>query len=199
MLNENNDLLSYFEKEMDTLASKEIKTIEDDIEAIRSSNLQNIENEIKIINESVHIQDLQEIQGEHAIDCSKIREEFNHKLMEKRNELANNVFDKVKSQLNDFIKTKKYDIYLKTKIAKMNDYCENNNYVMYICNTDKAKIKELEALVSKGSSVIIDPHMHLGGCRFECISLGVVSDDSFDTTINEQQKWFYANSKLFVK
>ena len=45
----------------------------------------------------------------------------------------------------------------------------------------------------------IDEDIVLGGLRVEYEAQGIVLDESFDTSLEEQKEWFYANAGLYVK
>lgn len=198
MLDEKTKLEQYFEEEIDRVSGIEIKQIEDEIADIRDKALQGLEADAQREAGIVREQELKELQSEHAIHLSKAHEETNRKLMAKRKEYSELVFHQAKDEIMAFTKKDEYRDYLKKKASALADG-SFTDAVFCIRKEDMVYADDIQKAYGKECKVQVDEDMILGGLRLECISLGIVVDETFDTALEEQKDWFYTNSGLFIK
>ena len=198
MLDDKMKLEQYFKDEIDRVSGIEIKQIDDEIADIREKALQGLEADAQREAGMVREQELKELQSEHAIRLSKAHEETSRKLMAKRKELADLVFKEAKDKIKSFTKQGDYRDYLKKKAQELG----KNNFahaVFLIGKEDASYQDDIKKAYGKDCEVQIDTDIVLGGFRLECVEMGIVVDETFNTAIEEQKEWFYTNSGLFIK
>ena len=198
MLDDKMKLEQYFKDEIDRVSGIEIKQIDDEIADIREKALQGLEADAQREAGMVREQELKELQSEHAIRLSKAHEETSRKLMAKRKELADLVFKEAKDKIKSFTKQGDYRDYLKKKAQELG----KNNFahaVFLIGKEDASYQDDIKKAYGQDCEVQIDTDIVLGGFRLECVEMGIVVDETFDTAIEEQKEWFYTNSGLFIK
>ena len=198
MLDDKTKLEQYFKEEIDRVSGIEIKRVEDEIADIREKALQGLEADAQREAGIVREQELKELQSEHAIRLSKAHEETNRKLMAKRKELSDLVFQSAKDEIKAFTKKDEYRDYLKKKASALakRSYTEA---VFFVGKEDASLQDDIKEAYGKECEVQVDADIILGGLRLECAGLGIVIDETFDTALEEQKDWFYTNSGLFIK
>lgn len=198
MLDDKTKLEQYFKEEIDRVSGIEIKQVEDEIADIREKALQGLEDDAQREAGTVLEQELKELQSEHAIRLSKAHEETSRKLMAKRKELSDLVFQSAKEEIKAFTKKDEYRDYLKEKASALakRSYTEA---VFYVGKEDLSFQDDIKKAYGKECDVKVDADIVLGGLRLECAQLGIVLDETFDTALEEQKDWFYTNSGLFIK
>lgn len=198
MLNDKIKLEEYFKEEIKRVSDIEIEQIENEISEIRDRSLQGLEAEAKREAMISRDQELKELQSDHAIRVSKTHEETNRKLMKKRRELADKVFNEAVQEIKNFTLSKDYAEYLNKKAKAL---AENSfgSVVIYVAQKDEALLSDICKAYGAGCEGKVDPEIMVGGLRMECEAKGIVVDETFDAGIDEQRSWFYTNSGLFIK
>lgn len=198
MLDDKTKLEQYFKEEIDRVSGIEIKQIEDEIADIREKALQGLEADAQKEAGMVREQELKELQSEHAIRLSKAHEETSRKLMAKRKELSDLVFQSAKDEIKAFTKKDEYQDYLKKKASSLADR-SYPNAIIYLGKEDASFQDDIKTAYGNDCEIKIDTDIVLGGFRLECAELGIVIDETFDTALEEHKDWFYTNSGLFIK
>ena len=96
MLDEKMKLEEYFKEEIQRVSDIQISGIEREIEQIRKKTIASLEQSAQTEAGMLRETELREKQSEHAIALSRLHEDTNRKLMAKRKELNEAVFDEVK-------------------------------------------------------------------------------------------------------
>lgn len=198
MLDDKIKLEEYFKEEIKRVSGIEIKQIDDEISEIRDKSIQGLEADAQREAGIARDQELKELQSEHAIRLSKTHEETNRKLMKKRRELADKVFNEAVEQIKNFTLSKDYADYLNKK-AKALAADSYSSVVFYVAKKDEKLLPAICKAYGKECDGQVDPDISVGGLRMECADKGIVVDETFDTGIDEQRDWFYTNSGLFIK
>lgn len=197
MLDETVILEEYFKDEIKRVSNIEIEQIEDEISEIRSMSIQSMEQDALHIARIQLEQEMRELTSEHAIQLSKTHEETNRKLMKKRRELSDSIFQEAVQQIKDFTQGKEYGDYLVDKARALADGTYGH-VVFYVGKRDEAFLSAICKAYGDCDGAM-DPDIRIGGLRMECEDKGLVVDETFDTGIDEQRDWFYTNSGLFIK
>lgn len=198
MLDDKIKLEQYFEDEIQRVSNIEIEAIDQEIEDIRKNTIENMEQEARRIVGLSREQELKELANEHSIRLSKAHEETNRKLMQKRRELSEAVFQAAADKLKEFAQSTAYAQLLKNKAAALADL-GYANVVFYVGENDQHLLEDIRKAYGKRCEGACDPSILLGGFRMECEEKGIVVDETFDSGILEQKEWFYTNSGLFIK
>lgn len=138
------------------------------------------------------------------------------KIFEKRNQMADSVFEKVTQRLVDFVKTKDYEKLLLESVRKITQALNADDVVFFVKESDlkladkikaaytseKLKDKNLtdkiKSAFSPSCEVKASKEIKIGGITGRSASLGLIADETLDTKLNGQREWFYQNSGLRV-
>ena len=198
MVYEKDELEQYFKDEIHRVSQVEIQQIEDEITNIRERAIRELEHNVQQEAGMYLEQELKELQSEHAICLSKVREETNRKLMAKRQELSDRIFTSVKEKLQEFVNSETYVAFMEKKANVFGTY-GYEGVTLYVRKEDMQYASNLQNAFGNACNVQVDDEIVLGGIRLECPTNGRMIDETFDTVIDEQREWFYTNSGLFVK
>lgn len=142
--------------------------------------------------------------------------ESKKKLFEKRNEMADKVFQKAAQKLLTFTKTSEYEKFLLDSVKKIALALESDDVVLYVKSEDlrfseklraaytaeRTKEKKLadkiKAAFSPSCEIKASKEIKIGGITGRSASLGLIADDTLDTKLDGQREWFYKNSGLKV-
>lgn len=198
MLDEKQKLKQYFEEEIQRVSGKEIEKIESEIDTIRQKSIEEMEEEAQREAGLTKDQEIKEMMADQAIRISKLHEETNRKLMKKRRELFDAIFDEAKIKLKEYASSSECIQLLKQKASDLGKK-DFDHVTFYIAKKDSELLKALQEAYGKACDGKADETIELGGFRMECESRGIVIDETFDTGLDEQKDWFYTNSGLFIK
>lgn len=198
MLDEKQKLKQYFEEEIQRVSGKEIEKIESEIDTIRQKSIEEMEEEAQREAGLTKDQEIKEMMADQAIRISKLHEETNRKLMKKRRELFDAVFDEAKIKLKEYASSSECIQLLKQKASDLGKK-DFDHVTFYTAKKDSELLKALQEAYGKACDGKADETIELGGFRMECESRGIVIDETFDTGLDEQKDWFYTNSGLFIK
>lgn len=190
------NLEEYFLKEINRQSDLEVERLKQQQDEERNQAINEIQAEIQRETQINLEQDLKEMASEYTIKNSKIKEAKNRKLMLKREELTNLIFQEVTQKLDAFINTKEYSTYLceKVEALKVND----QEVIFYISKKDEHLAKEVFKSCKK-AAIVVDKHIQIGGFRMENEQKGIVVDETFDARLSDEKTWFYANSSLTIR
>lgn len=192
------ELLAYFEGEINEVSEKEIAALEQDIKDIRSRTLQELEEQAKQASERLFEQELSEVNADHAIALSHLNDENNRLLMAERDRLVDQIFTSAKEEILAYTQSDDYVKRLKEKliILKEKGY---PNARLFVANKDETLLKELLEVYAQPCEGACDPEIELGGFRLACMEAGVLIDETYDTAILEARKWFCDTSGLTIR
>ena len=199
MLDEKVKLEEYMKNEIQRVSGIQIDKLEEEIRQIRSQTTSSLEENAKMEAELQKENELREMQSEYAIALSRLHEETNRKLMDKRTELNEAIFDEVKARMMTFCTQEQYKLMLKEKVSKLAKEYPHDGVVIEVAKKDEAILEELCNTYQHGCTGATNDDITIGGFLLVCKEQGIVIDETFDTAISEQREWFYANSGLFIK
>ncbi len=130
-------------------------------------------------------------------DIAKREQSSRKELFSKRNEIAQSVFDDVKEKLSEYVNSEDYVAYIKRSAQQIAELFGNNDCVVYIRELDLDKIDVIKSEVAL-CTIEVDEIIELGGIKAYCKSLSVMADNTLDSKLDEQRKWFAENSGLKV-
>ncbi|MCF7924460.1 MAG: hypothetical protein K9L64_05065 [Candidatus Izimaplasma sp.] len=192
----NDDLLRYFSKYIADKADKKIEKLKNEIAEEKEQSVKRIEQELhKSIFRGLDIE-LSELNSDFKSRMNKVRTEYSKELIEKRSNLLNSVIDEVHDKLNDFVKTDKYKKLVTKQIKGLgNDFCSEK--VEFRIKINDSVMKKVIEENYKGKFIIKEiPKIEIGGFSALCFKLGVMTDLTIDTRLEEKKQWLYEHSKL---
>lgn len=132
------------------------------------------EKEAKLKNEEV---------SKAAIEAKKI-------VIEKRKELINNMYNTVISQLNEFVNSEQYPMWLIKQIDEAKAQLDDNNITVYIGKADENINLETNAKIQ------IDNEITIGGCKIISEKKHMLVDNTLSKKLEEAFSQF---NKLIIK
>lgn len=118
-----------------------------------------------------------------AIEAKKI-------VIEKRKELINNMYNTVISQLNEFVNSEQYPMWLIKQIDEAKTQLDDNNITVYIGKADEKINLETNAKIQ------IDNEITIGGCKIISEKKHMLVDNTLSKKLEEAFSQF---NKLIIK
>lgn len=125
-------------------------------------------------------------------------------LLERRNAIENEVFERAAAKLEEFTKTDAYKTYLRKaaqEARKVFVRCGEESLsatVIYIRDRDKKCSPLIKTAFGADCTVKVDPGIVLGGLRAENAEIGRVINVTLDVALEQQHEWFAENSGLTI-
>jgi V/A-type H+-transporting ATPase subunit E len=110
------------------------------------------------------------------------------KLLEKTEEISQQIFQDVEKKLAEFMKTSAYEELLVVQINKASSFAQGDAITVYINPSDADKKTDLEE--KTGVSLTISDRDFIGGTRAVIPSRSILIDNSFLTKLEEAKSTF---------
>lgn len=191
-----NELEQYFLQDIKRQSDVEVERLNQEQKAVHDKAISEIQSETQKEAKTVLDQQLNELTLEYTVKNSKITEEQNRKLMLKREALTAKLFQEVEHKLRVFVASEEYVSYLQEEVQAL--ALDDEAIVFYIRKEDEKYRKDIFQL-HENVQVKIDPNIKVGGFRMENEQAGIVVDETFDSRLEDEKKWFYANSSLSIR
>lgn len=191
-----NELEQYFLQDINRQSDVEIERLKQEQKAVQEKAILEIQRETQKEAKTVLDQELNELTLEYTVKNSKITEQQNRKLMLKREALTAKLFQEVEHKLHVFVASEEYVAYLQEQVKAL--ALDDEAIVFYIRKEDEKYGKDVFQL-HENVQVKIDPNIKIGGFRMENEQAGIVVDETFDSRLEDEKKWFYANSSLSIR
>lgn len=139
-----------------------------------------------------------EIRQRYMHDVAKFSLDSKRRILEKRNEMVDEVFSSVKERLVSFTDSNEYETYLSNKLTEFNKAHSLTGKILYVSRKDfelASKIKEnlkFDCEVSKSASISI------GGFAVKSEKDSTYFDETLDQKLDEQKTYFIENSGLAI-
>lgn len=194
----NVDKLSKFNSAINHYAEAQRAKILEDIEAFKEKELKETEATAKLESERLIIKEV-------AAERSNIVREMSHKeldarreLLEKRQKIADKVFDRAKKVLVDFTTMPEYTVLLERFAKEFSKSFAKPGTVIYIKPGDEKYQPKIEAAFGITCTFKADEKITIGGIRAENTSLHLAADSTLDAILESQRGWFEENSGMAV-
>lgn len=191
-----NELEQYFLQDIKRQSDVEVERLKQEQKAVQEKAILEIQRETQKEAKTVLDQELNELTLEYTVKNSKITEEQNRKLMLKREALTAKLFQEVEHKLHVFVASEEYVAYLQEQVLAL--ALDDEAVVFYIRKEDEKYGNDIFQL-HDNVQVKIDPNIKIGGFRMENEQAGIVVDETFDSRLEDEKKWFYANSSLSIR
>lgn len=130
-------------------------------------------------------------------DLAKKELALRNELFYERQTLADKVFDEAKQKLVAFTETDDYNRFLGRSLAEIKVKCGTARCDIAIAPSDEDK-RGLIADVFPDARITADPHILIGGVKANCPELGILMDDTLDSRLEEQRRWFIETCSMKV-
>ena len=119
------------------------------------------------------------------------------KLLLKRDEFSNQIFENVFVKLCNFTKT---DDYYKMFEKKLNELKFNNlsDIAFYVRPDDNILDNLIKKKFGENSEIKKDLDIKIGGLKIVNKNTGLCIDETLDTKLIDQRAWFYSNAQLLT-
>lgn len=139
------------------------------------------------------------LQNETRLEMSRRELEARKKLLEKRRDMMEALFEEAGRQIADWTQTPAYGEALEASLRRMMQQLPENGTVYALSPRDEDKLAALSALCPPGSRLETAEDIHLGGLRGVNAEAGLRLDDTLDTRLELQREWFVQNSGLTIE
>lgn len=188
----------YMKDEIEREAANEEKAILDEVKALEDEAYESMKAEAKKDAELKLKQDVEEMTSQASAEISESHIERTKKLINKRDEYVQIVFNEAKEQLLAFSQSDDYLTFMKAKIEKIaGDFDEDS--IMYVASKDLSLKDELIKTFQKDIQVEASEDIIIGGFIVENKKSKLVVDESLDFALKNQKEWFNKNSGLIIK
>ena len=188
---------SSFLKAINKYAQQQSDQIKHEVEEFKKQEIEKatkegISDAYKLIQKEISIKKAQIVS-----DIAKREQESRKQLFIKRNEIVENVFCDVIKHLGEFTKTQAYIDYIRKSAEEIAELFDGNKCIIYIREADNDKTDIIRAILDN-CDITIDNTIEIGGIKGYCEELSLLSDDTFDSKIENEREWFAENSGLKV-
>lgn len=188
----------YMKDEIEREAANEEKAILDEVKALEDEAYESMKAEAKKDAELKLKQDVEEMTSQASAEISESHIERTKKLINKRDEYVQIVFNEAKEQLLAFSQSDDYLAFMKAKIEKIaGDFDEDS--IMHVASKDLSLKDELIKTFQKAIQVEASEDIVIGGFIIENKKSKLVVDESLDFALKNQKEWFNKNSGLIIK
>jgi vacuolar-type H+-ATPase subunit E/Vma4 len=192
----NDDLFRTFSKYINEKANEKIDKIKHEIETEKKRSLERIDKEIhQSVFRGLDIE-LSELNSDFSARMNKVKTEYSKVLMEKRSELLNSIIVEVREKLVNFHQSKGYEKLMKKQLKTLGDDFCSKKVEFRIKRNDDIMKKVIETTYQGKYSIKEIDEIEIGGFSALCFDLGIMTDQTIDTRLQEKKQWLYEHSKL---
>lgn len=196
--------LSKFMIAINEYAKNQHDKIVRELEAHNSEELENAEREYCEDSYKTIQKKTGEIRSMISRELASKELEGKKKLLARRNEIENSVFEKAAEKLEEFSKTDAYKTYLRRAAVEARKIFAGSgedklvSTIIYIRDRDKKCSPLIKKAFGSDCTVKVDSSIILGGLRAENAEIGRVVNVTLDIALEQQREWFAANSGLTI-
>jgi len=197
--NNNEDAYRLFSRDIISNADKKIDKLKKEIDENKSKNIARIESELHTrVFRGLEL-DLNDLNADFSANLSKVRNEYTRVLMTKRKELLDSIVAETRVKLDEYVKTEEYKLFIKNKVAVINEKFGSKNVEFRVKTNDKVAIEGIKKNFNGDYSIKEINEIEIGGFSAICFNMGVMLDETIDAKLKEKQLWFYEHSDLAAK
>ncbi len=197
--NNNEDAYRLFSRDIISNADKKIDKLKKEIDENKSKNIARIESELHTrVFRGLEL-DLNDLNADFSANLSKVRNEYTRVLMTKRKELLDSIVAEARVKLDEYVKTEEYKLFIKNKVAVINEKFGSKNVEFRVKTNDKVAIEGIKKNFNGDYSIKEINEIEIGGFSAICFNMGVMLDETIDAKLKEKQLWFYEHSDLAAK
>lgn len=189
--------ISKFDSAINHYAEAQRAKILEDIENFKERELKETEATAKVEAERLMIKEVE-------IEKSNIVREMSHKeldgrreLLQKRQEIADKVFNDAKEKLRSFVSSSEYPSFLERKAKEAASIFTQEGTVIYIRNADSSYASRISSQF-KNASVEYDDSIEIGGFRAENKAMHLACDNTLESELEAQRLWFEETTGLKI-
>lgn len=189
----------YMKDEIERQAKSEEQAILNEVKALEDEAYESMKAEAKRDADLKLKQEEEEMSSNASAEISESHIERTKKLIEKRDEYVQNIFDKAREELKSFVKSQDYMPFMEAKMKKVSEQFKDKDSIMYVSHDDFAKKAEIVKAFGSEIEVAASDDIKIGGFILENKSSSLVVDETLDFALNNQKEWFNKNSGLIIR
>jgi V/A-type H+-transporting ATPase subunit E len=197
--NTNQELYQYFTHEIERIGEQQIEALRKEMDEKKKSELKRITENIERKTRKYLNRELKNLNTDFSSEINRIHTENHRKLMEKREDLLETVFESVKERLSDFVKSDAYKMLLEKTVKETVAYLDTDGLTFMVRDNDDSIKSVLENTLSIKYEVKPSKDIIIGGFKVKSQSKGLEIDRTIDKKLRDQRDWFHANSGLFIR
>ncbi len=192
------ELYQYFSKSINEQAEKKLAELRKEIDYAYAKAMKRVKEDL-ILEKNIELnKGLGELRSTYQNKINQIGVGYDEQLIKKRLEMSKEVFKEVVEKIQSFVKSKKYEAYVKNKVKEVLADAPKSDYVFKVSPKDN-KIKEIIQSINKDYKVEDDNSIIYGGFTLYIPKRNVEINETIDGRLEEQEDWFYKHSKLFIR
>jgi vacuolar-type H+-ATPase subunit E/Vma4 len=192
-------LIRYFHDEIERVSSRKIAALQKEISSKKQEELAKLSLEVKHqVDLSLGVE-LKDMKDKYRQDINDLLSKNAHILYVRRKEISEDIFNEIHKKLLLFVKSKKYEDFIETKLKTIESQMTSQNLSFYIRPNDEVCNKMILTFFDKSINIVKDDKIKIGGFRVVSSKLMLEIDETLDTKLENNKTWFYTNSKLFIK
>jgi V/A-type H+/Na+-transporting ATPase subunit E len=179
-------------------AEEQRRKIEQDIQKYKEKELQKAE--MKVLEECYQLiqSELAQMRAKIAHE-NAIREiESRRKVLQRRNEITAEVFEKVKQNLKAFTEKEAYPAFLQKTAANFAKTFGRPGVVIRLRAADAKYESLIRDAFGFDCTFMEDNSIEIGGLKASHPEMGIFADETLDTLMTNQYDWFEANSGMAI-
>ncbi|MVB11867.1 V-type proton ATPase subunit E [Caprobacter fermentans] len=179
-------------------AEEQRKKIEDEIASFKQKELG--EAEIEVLTECYRM--IQKEMSQMRISIVKemaVRDmALKRQLLEKRQKITDEVFQRSADKLVEFTKTERYTDFLKKSAEQFSKVLQNEGTVIFLKSGDEKYEDLIRDSFGSTCSFQVLESIRIGGIRARNDNMGLSADGTLDTLLENQREWFEEQSGMAV-
>lgn len=185
-----NDIASRFLKSIDKYARQQQSKIEEEIQDIEKSELEKSESRIiEDINNMIQ-KELISMKNKISVDISHKELECRKSLARKRQNMLNEMFEICTKELIQYTKTSEYVEKIKEYAKAISKVLGSTDTKLFIKHEDLKYSDLIKESFGRNCEIYSDEDIQIGGIRGYSEKLGMMSDETLDSSLEKQRDWF---------
>lgn len=198
--------LESFEKTVITQAIQERDAMEDAFSGKMKEALSAAEEGYRKDAKAVYRKAVEETRKEARLIVSTAKNQGQTALAQKRNDIINQVFDKLEIKLKDYTKSSEYGVFFNKKLMQAMKSGRYDGTVIVVLSPEDAEHRSDEVnrmaikyLPGVSVKVEISSEDMIGGCKMHVLSSGRMIDNSIRAMMDTERDQFLSWSKLAIR
>lgn len=179
-------------------AEEQRQKIEDEIAEFKKKELDDAE--IEVLTECYRMIQKEMTQMRLGIsrDISLKKMDLKRTILEKRQKITDEVFQRAAAKLIDFTKTEEYASFLKKAAGKFASVFRDPGTVLFLKPGDETFEEAIRGSFAAPCTFQADETIRLGGIRAKNDGMGLAADATLDALLEDQRAWFEEQSGMAV-
>ena len=194
----NDQLLKYFEKNMQQVANKQIESLQLEIQKLYQKEMMKVTEDLHIKHTLEKNRLLKTLNVAHQEKINHLGIEYDETLMTLRQNMVAEIFETVTKQLLDYVQSDAYIPAMKHKFLRYSKTYDLKQLTVHIKGSDQHLGHFFQSEYPK-LKVFTHPNITIGGFLLTIDDASVEFDHTYDALLKSQKEMFLETSKLFVR